>query len=381
MRIEILGAESLGVRGLCCLIELKHRKILIDPGIALGWSRHGLLPHPFQVALGAGVREKIIRALRGADDVIISHFDGDHCPLQDPNPYQLGLDTVVNSLTRCRIWTRGPEKSSPVQRKRRNDLAVAIGRELKSAEGLKTECLEFSPPVPHGKRHGGENLLMMSLVREGEESFVHASDIQLLEDNALDIILGWQPDVVLVSGPPLYHYSGPAFDGLWKKAFQNAQRLSASVGTLIIDHHLLRSDAGRDWLKVLKQSCKNEVCCAAEYMDRQAVFLETWREELYKRLPVDQAWHDMYRQGRVEFTPYRTGGWQALIEAKRIQPCKWYSGCPVKADTDRGKLDRYWIEEYCLVANKSCIRYQMAEKGEYLPDDVLPDGRTRDRIY
>ena len=60
MIIKILGAESLGVRGLSCLVELKIRKIFIDPGIALGWSRYGFLPHPFQIAIGAGIREKII---------------------------------------------------------------------------------------------------------------------------------------------------------------------------------------------------------------------------------------------------------------------------------------------------------------------------------
>ena len=60
MIIKILGAESLGVRGLSCSVELKNRKIFIDPGIALGWSRHGFLPHPFQVAIGRGIRKKMI---------------------------------------------------------------------------------------------------------------------------------------------------------------------------------------------------------------------------------------------------------------------------------------------------------------------------------
>lgn len=32
MIVKILGAESLGVRGLSCLVELKDRKIFITPG-------------------------------------------------------------------------------------------------------------------------------------------------------------------------------------------------------------------------------------------------------------------------------------------------------------------------------------------------------------
>ncbi len=39
MKIEIIGAESLGVRGLCCLVTAAERKILIDPGMAPGVCR------------------------------------------------------------------------------------------------------------------------------------------------------------------------------------------------------------------------------------------------------------------------------------------------------------------------------------------------------
>ena len=41
MKIDIIGAESLGVRGLCCFVTVGEQKILIDPGIALGFLRHG----------------------------------------------------------------------------------------------------------------------------------------------------------------------------------------------------------------------------------------------------------------------------------------------------------------------------------------------------
>ncbi|MBN1625433.1 MAG: hypothetical protein JW944_02825 [Deltaproteobacteria bacterium] len=375
MIIKILGAESLGVRGLSCSVELKNRKIFIDPGIALGWLRHGFLPHPFQVAVGAGIREKIIRELKDTDDVVISHFDGDHCPLHEPNPYQLGLDKVKDILSGCRIWARGTENSTPTQQKRRRDLEAVVKKDLENADGMKDGCLEFSCPVPHGQRGGEENMLMMSRIQVEGETFVHASDVQLLEDKTLEIILDWKPDVVLVSGPPLYHYSSPLFNDLREKALRNAKRLSRNVDTLIIDHHLLRSKEGIDWLAGLKHSSENRVCCAADFMKREAVFLEAWRGELYKWLPVDEGWHEDYMHGKADFNDYRTGGWDALISNNRIKPCKWYYCCPVKAYTDRGELERYWIEEYCLVGNKNCIRYQMEERGEYHPDNMLPDGK------
>jgi hypothetical protein len=51
-KIEIIAAESLGVRGLCCLVMDPQRRIVIDPGISLGYLRYGLLPHPLQIAMG-----------------------------------------------------------------------------------------------------------------------------------------------------------------------------------------------------------------------------------------------------------------------------------------------------------------------------------------
>lgn len=36
MGLEIIGAESLGVRSLCCLVTLPDRRIVIDPGVVLG---------------------------------------------------------------------------------------------------------------------------------------------------------------------------------------------------------------------------------------------------------------------------------------------------------------------------------------------------------
>jgi hypothetical protein len=70
MFIDILGTESLGVRGLCCVVETRGRKIVIDPGLALGYRRDGLLPHPSQVAVEEQVRWRIAAALE-----VATHMD------------------------------------------------------------------------------------------------------------------------------------------------------------------------------------------------------------------------------------------------------------------------------------------------------------------
>jgi len=109
MHIRILGAESLGVRGLSCVVEVENRKIVIDPGLALGYQRYGLLPHPAQVAVGEQVRRRIITELKDATDVVMSHFHGDHVPLPNANPYQLKARQVAPLCRAVRFWTKGPE--------------------------------------------------------------------------------------------------------------------------------------------------------------------------------------------------------------------------------------------------------------------------------
>ena len=380
MNITILGAESLGVRGLSCLVELKDRKLLIDPGVALGWSRHGLLPHPFQVAIGAGIREKIITELKDVTDVVISHFDGDHCPLYNPNPYQLGIHAVKNSAVNCRIWAKGPGNSSPLQQRRRKELAETLGQDLHNAEGMKDGSVEFSFPVPHGLRDDKKNMVMMTTIKEQGTTFVHASDIQLLDEKTIDTILDWKPDIVLASGPPLYHYSSSSFQWHREEAWRNAARLSSHVDTLIIDHHLLRSEEGIDWLNRLKETARCNVFCAADFMKRKPLLLESWRKELYEWLPPLKDWHEHYKQGKTDVGDYRSKGWELLISKGKIKPCKWYYACPIKYYTDKGKLKPYWIENYCLVSNKNCIRYQMEERGEHHPDNMLPNGEVRGEL-
>jgi hypothetical protein len=58
--------------------------------------------------------------------------------------------------------------------------------------------------------------------------------------------------------------------------------------------------------------------------------------------------------------------------------CKWYQVCPIKYYTDKGILDDFWVKNYCLIGNKECVRYIMEERGEYHPDNMLPDGSIKD---
>ncbi|MGC9356680.1 MAG: MBL fold metallo-hydrolase [Anaerolineae bacterium] len=303
MRIEILGAESLGVRGLSCAVDLDQRRIVIDPGLALGYRRHGLLPHPAQVAVGEEVRSKIKRALQTATDVVFSHYHGDHIPLPKANPYQLKAASVMETLQAPRLWAKGPQEISDVMLQRRASLIETLGRVLPIAEGQSTGCLSFSPPVPHGEPRTHLGTVMMTRIQDADEVFVHASDIQLLDERAVSCILDWQPDVVLVGGPPLY-LSHLSF-AQRRRAWRHALTLAQGVETLILDHHLLRSEEGLSWLKRLSAKTGHRVICAADFMERPHCLLEARREQLYAELPVPNGWHEAYARGETDTLGYR----------------------------------------------------------------------------
>lgn len=304
MRLEILSAESLGVRGLCCRVEAGDRVIVIDPGVALGDWRYGLPPHPVQVAVGRAVRRRIAAALEGATDLVFSHFHGDHVPLLEANPYQLAFSQLPSCFRALRAWSLSPEKQSRKSQARARDLMDLLGTRFQVAEGLEDGPLRFSPAVPHGVGGPPFGEVMLTRINLGGHVFVHASDIQLLDAATITLILDWAPHCVLAAGPPLY-ISG--FDAEQRaRAWTNARRLAAGVGTLILDHHLMRSPEGEDWLDKLSLEAGRRVHCAADFMGRPRMLLEAQRRELFAAMPVRAGWHEGYARGaeRVEdFAP------------------------------------------------------------------------------
>jgi predicted metallo-beta-lactamase superfamily hydrolase len=303
MHIEILGMESLGVRGLSCVVEVENRKIVIDPGLALGYRRHGLLPHPAQVAVGEQVRREILAELKEATDVVMSHFHGDHVPLPNANPYQLKAQEVAPLCRTTRFWAKGPKGLSHSMVRRGESLCQVLGRDLPNAEGRKDGPLAFSPPVPHGEPGSHLGTVMMTRIESEGTVFVHASDIQLLNGGAVSLILDWHPNIVLVGGPPLY--LSWLSSKRRKVAWENAQRLARHVDTLILDHHLLRCEEGLSWLDRLSFETGHRVICAADFMERPRCLLEARREQLYEEMPVPKGWHEAYARGDADTRRYR----------------------------------------------------------------------------
>jgi predicted metallo-beta-lactamase superfamily hydrolase len=298
MQVEIIGTESLGVRGLCCVVRTKDRKVVIDPGVALGFRRHGFMPHPIQVMASERTKSLIEKALEDATDIVISHYHGDHIPLLDANPYQLSIERVARLCVTPRLWTKGPENIPYNQAHRAKTLSKTLGRMLSNAEGTKDGPLTFSLPVTHGEKDSRGGSVMMTRIEEHGEVFVHASDIQMLNDQAIKQILNWQPNIVLASGPPIYLPSLTIKEQ--EDALNRTLRLAKEVDTLILDHHLMRSKKGEQWLDYASSLTEHRVICAADFMRVPRNLLEAERVLWYKRLPVPEGWHRDYTQGKID---------------------------------------------------------------------------------
>jgi len=299
--IKIIATESLGVRSLCCTVQTENKRIVIDPGIALGYQRKGQFPHPIQIAVDEILKERIITELKDATDVVFSHYHGDHIPLAEANPYQLSLDKVEKYLRKTKVWAKGLENESAKMQKRGQNIKMNVSNFI-IAEGESDQSLSFSFPVFHGEKDSNLGSVMMVEVELQNKKFIHASDIQFLHSNTIDQLIKKKPDIVLASGPPLYlSYLN---EKLLEKAEENILKLSETVDLVIIDHHLLRSITGLEFLRKLDKKSPNKIMCAADYMGVKPQLLEARREELYDKFPVPADWHLKYEEGKVSTQSY-----------------------------------------------------------------------------
>jgi predicted metallo-beta-lactamase superfamily hydrolase len=300
--VKIIGTESLGVRGLCCAIETNNRKIVIDPGISLGYMRKGLMPHPVQIGVCEIIRTRILKELEDATDIVFSHFHGDHIPLYDANPYQLSIDQVKKLPRNCKIWANCTDVSSIKMQQRAEALVLGLNCSFSEAIGAVDDSLFFFSPVPHGEEDSHLGDVTMTKITDGKDVFIHASDIQFLENKTIEKLIEHHPTTVIASGPPIY------LDGFMKSRYEIAQtnilRLAKETKTLIIDHHLLRSVEGLNWISELALTPGTNIICAADYMKTEKHMLEAIRTELYNEFSVPANWHELYARKEVTTNEY-----------------------------------------------------------------------------
>ena len=291
MRLRIIGSESMGVRGLSCFIEVGNHSVLIDPGVALGFTRCALHPHPIQAAFSELSKVLLTFYWLKATDIVVTHLHGDHIPLHNANPFQFSLSIVGELNNQALLWIKSIDNSIAYEKIRFEKLCECFrGRVVCVNEGSTSsdELIEFSGPYPHGLSR--RTRVMAVKVGYSSSSVVHLSDTQLLIDEVIKKVRLWRPKVVITDGPPLYRLHGALRARVAEKALVNVAKLASYADYVIIDHHVCRSVDGVRWLDFLRARIGGRVMCAADYMGRPRLLLEAWRRILYEVMPVRNDW-------------------------------------------------------------------------------------------
>jgi predicted metallo-beta-lactamase superfamily hydrolase len=290
-KILMLGTESLGVRGLSCFVEHKGIRVLIDPGVALGFTRWGFHPHPIQAVAGDIVRDKIKKLWKEADYVILSHMHGDHVPLYDANPFQLSLYSLEDN-GKLTILAPNPETLSGRSRRRLEKIVEVYGNRVKFFNG---EHLEIGPIKVYGPFFHGmssKTRVYATFIDLGMK-VLHLSDTELLCNKVIELAETLRPDVIITDGPPIYRFlgRGDVVNLMLRSASKNLMRLSKVAHYVIVDHHINRCDEGYKWIKDIAGTQRETVITtAAEYMGFKPLLLEAWRRTLYNYFPVSKDW-------------------------------------------------------------------------------------------
>jgi predicted metallo-beta-lactamase superfamily hydrolase len=284
MDVEIIGADSLGVRSMCCLVRAESIGYLIDPGVSLAPRRFGLAPHPVEIEAAGRVSARINESAASSDIIIITHYHHDHfTPFYEHEFSRVERKIYDGKKVYAKSWLEN------INRRQKDRAALFLdglgpGRRPEICDGKAMGDLVFSPAFPHGEKSRGI-FVVMAAIRTGSGVFVHGSDIQSVEPEAVDWIIGMRPDMAFVSGPPTYL---PQFSRALKdRARENIARMARNIPTLIVDHHLARSLDCETFLSGAARIAAapgHRLTVASRTMNREPMLLEASRKTLHGEL-------------------------------------------------------------------------------------------------
>jgi predicted metallo-beta-lactamase superfamily hydrolase len=283
-----LAFESLGVRSMATYVETPEVRIVLDPGCALG-PRFSLQPSEQEYLALSKAREKILRAARKAQVLVVSHYHFDHyTPHFEDREWTWSSPDLAEKLYKGKkVLVKDYHDLPPVQRKRGylfqkfnreiSELIVADGQRFRWG---KTE-IEVSEPQPHGLS-SSSTILFVAVKREGS-CLVFAPDLQGVREDSIETILRWEPNILVAGGPPLYLLGYRFTKEQLDLATSNLTTLVRKIPVVILDHHLFRSCEGLTYLRQLAKKTENKVMSAAEFLGRSPQLLEARRKELVRK--------------------------------------------------------------------------------------------------
>jgi hypothetical protein len=250
-----------------------------------------------------------------ADVIVISHYHNDH---HTPNYTET-------------VWVgSSPEEAEHIYRNKlvlAKDIRNAInfnqrrrgwmfqrfvkrsGSKCEIADGKSFEFgstkVTLSQPVPHGEEGSEMGWVLMTCVKSGDETFLHASDVQgPMSKQTTRLILEEKPDFLVLGGPPAYLEGVRVDKGAVRMGIVNAATITSSIPIVIFEHHILRSAKWREDAKPVYDSAskaEHKVMTAAEYLGSPVMTLESKREHLYEEEAPSQEfvkWTELNREKR-----------------------------------------------------------------------------------
>lgn len=302
MDVTLVAFESLGVRSMCTFVETDEISILIDPSAACH-TGHGLKPHPAEYEALLRKRAEMLRLAQRADAIVTSHYHLDHStPLRTDLQTTFSTREYADQIYRGkRLFCKDPLRNvEPRQRERgrlfrsryskHSMFRVADGGHFEFGE---TE-LSFSPALWHGKEGTQQGFVIGTCVRDGNQTLVHGSDVQLLNGGCVDWMIGCKPSLAVAAGPPIFDESRVSKDDR-RFSSQLLGRLCEAIPRVVVDHHLLRSD---DWTGFIVES-GSAAECAATFRGEPVDALESRRKELFAEDPPDTGFYTELARGSI----------------------------------------------------------------------------------
>ncbi|MEM0283430.1 MAG: hypothetical protein QXE32_03880 [Sulfolobales archaeon] len=267
-------------------IETRDALIHIDPGVSLAPRRYGLPPHEIELKRLDESSKEIYEMARDAEILIITHYHYDH--------HDRGRRIPLDIYDGKKVFIKNPLENINYSQKIRSSIFLKLIRdrvkELNTCEGrsisIGSTRIIFSEAQPHGKdpRLG---YVVQVFISDGESSFLYTSDIEgaPLEQH-VNWILSLKPEIVLLDGPLTYLLGYKMSDEDLEISKRNLIRIirEARPRKMILEHHLLRDKLYRERIKEVSEEAQKhdvEILTAAEFMGRDNMFLEAYRDELY----------------------------------------------------------------------------------------------------
>jgi predicted metallo-beta-lactamase superfamily hydrolase len=298
IRLIPLAAESLGVRSMCTFVQTPDVKVLLDAGVSLGPYRFGFSPHPKEYEALKKCRQRISEAADQAEVVTISHYHFDHhTPSYTDWFLHWSSEEVARQIYEGKLVFAKSyrDKVNFSQRHRGWVFSKTAGKHAERLDYVDGKSFDFgdtkirfSEPVFHGSADSELGWLIMTIIEYENERVLFASDVQgPMHMPTLNIILRYNPGVVIVGGPPTY-LTGLVKQEHIQTAIENLEKLVQNVPMVIMEHHLLREENWKTLAKPIFDKASeagHSVLTAAGSLKKEDSLLEANRKQLFENDP------------------------------------------------------------------------------------------------